>query len=277
MGQTQLRVTASVDELRSRSSSLDVLFSVGVVRSRNESLRYPSRFSSMPTSGHSGTHGKHQTQRVRNVESQPPLNEGSHFTFLHGLMSHDGVSRAGVKKGGRVRQIDESELQRIYCCVDAFLVRHRTTYLLDSSDLADIRQDTVVSWWQYVRQAKNTIPPEALARLIARRRLFDFIRKERRCRERQGESVSLAVESSEPVLGSDTIFEEIHALPGDESILVLKRIEGHTFREIAREQAVHERTIRSRWAKVRSRLRKRLSSRLKQDHDDRLPRQLVCV
>ena len=89
--------------------------------------------------------------------------------------------------------------------------------------------------------------------------------------------VSSAVESQESVLDMDAIYEEIHALPEDESALVLKRIEGQTFREIARDQKVHERTIRSRWTKARSRLRTRLSSRLRKEHDERRPKQLACV
>lgn len=171
----------------------------------------------------------------------------------------------------------ESELPNIYACVERFLVRYQAMYQLDSSDLADIRQDSIVSWWQYVQGMNTTIPPEALARVIARRRLCDFIRLQRRRRESRNDVASVAVESREPMLSMDAILEEVHALPDDEASLVLKRIDGRTYGEIALELMVHERTVRSRWTKAVARLKQRLSSRLRSDNDERRLPQLTCV
>ena len=173
--------------------------------------------------------------------------------------------------------INESELTSIYACIEKLLIRHQAIYHLDSSDLADIRQDSIVAWWQYTQSTKTRIPPKALARVIARRRLCDFIREQQRRGESRSDVDLCAVEPREPTLGADAILNEVHALPQDEATLVLKRLEGQTFQDIAREQRVHERTVRSRWTKAVSRLRQRLSSRLRQESGDRRLKQLACV
>jgi RNA polymerase sigma factor (sigma-70 family) len=79
------------------------------------------------------------------------------------------------------------------------------------------------------------------------------------------------------VLGTDAIFEIIDALPVDQRQLVHDRIEGLTHREIAREQGVDERTVRQRWTKTKSTLKRRLRSRLRQDHDGRNAEPLLRV
>ena len=178
-----------------------------------------------------------------------------------------------------MQTVGESELRSIYACVDVFLARFAYRYRLDASDLDDIRQDAVVCWWSYTQRTKTMIPANALARVIARRQLYGHLRREisRRRHEGNHEVAWIEEKSEEEVLGTDTIFEVIHALPVDQRQLVHDRIEGLTHREIAREQGVDERTVRQRWTKTKSTLKRRLRSRLRQDHDGRNAELLLRV
>ena len=110
--------------------------------------------------------------------------------------------------------VGESELLSIYACLEVFLARLAYRYRLDASDLDDIRQDAVVGWWKYTQRTKTMIPPNALARVIARRQVYGHLRREMRLRRHGGQSDVAWIEekSEEEVLGTDTIHEIIHAL-----------------------------------------------------------------